>query len=1226
MFQTLSRLIAAWPLVARRSLSHWKLLSSVIIGVLLASAIMAGTSIYFDSLRGLALENTLAKLTTTEKDIVIKADRGPTSYREFNRVSKVVNREIDSRVAWLLRDRIRGGKTATFFLTAPGNEGMAGEDNSRAYFAYLPRLLEHITLLRGGRLPQEQALSAPDEPLLLEAIIPVQAAEQFGVGVGDRLSAVPYWTDKTPHAVVVISGIFDRNRPGDEFWHLNDKIFQASTSGSFRTVPFYISEKTFMEVLGGAFRTMDSTYGWLLAVEPARLNARNSTLARVNIQLMRKRLATNLFSYRQITSLDEALEDYDLRLFFSKLPMLIIMILIAVVILYYVITLSSLLVDQQRGEIALLRSRGATSAQVLVVFVLEGATISVLAIVVAPLLAATVISVLGFTPAFSALSGNDRLPVAISPGAYMMSALGGILSFAALMIPAVQASRIGVTRHRQEAARPASQSFFQRYYLDVMLLAVSVLLFRQLTEQGSVVAVGVFGEVAVNQVLLAVPALILVAFALVLLRLFPLSIRFVSGDSPALVHLVVAGTVIILGPSVAIRGAFDAGGLTWLAQVALIAALAGAYWATDRTRRNVPLKLAGLAIQAALVASIILVGPSLPRPLVFVPILILIVPAQALFMVFRAMARRAPVGFTLGMWQMARNPTHYARLSLLLILMAGLGILAASFGATLERSFDERARYSTGADVRVEGLLLNNRGATRPLVKSFQEIPGVERVTPAFRGFGSDLSKLLGEGYQMFAIDGEAFRELAWFRDDFSQKPMAELLSSLDHPGPPQGIVLPDGASRIGVLVKADRPHPTVAVTVRIRDANDRYFTYFLGTLTSSDWLNLDSGLVRRSRFRNRAALQPVHPLTLVSLSFHETDGRNRLRAGSVSIDYISVQRADSEVEIIEPFDDTSTWNILRVVPQAVSDAWQQSDSADDGDSGPATFIWGEGRPLTSRGIFHGPPVSPLPVLATKSFLRDTNHRLGEELEVSVQGHRVQVRLLDTVDYFPTLDTLNRSDGFLISDMASLFRYANLETTSGELRPNEVWISTNGDGTERLQLIDRLNRDEPFPSRIVHDRAASLEESRVDPLVEAGWRALLFIAFSAVLILSGLGFLVHAYVSFRTREVQFALMRTIGFSMRQLITLVWLEQTLVIAAGLALGTWMGRELGSIVMPFLGHDDRGSQVLPPFILEVSWGTLAITYAAMAFVFATIVVGVIFFIRKISLQRILRLGEM
>ena len=1219
----LSRLISAWPLVARRSIAHWKLLSSVVVGVLLASAIMSGTVIYFDALRELALKSALARLAPWDVDVVIKAERGPTTNEEYEKVLRAVNGQLETRVDWLLRDRIRGGKSATFFLTLPGNEVNAGNDNARSFFAFSPRLEEKITLVRGN-WGQEKALSAPGEPLVLEAVIPMGAANLFQVDVGDFLSAVPYWDDAIPYAHVIISGIFEKNDPNDPFWHLDQSVFQAATSGSFRSVPFYISEKAFMEVLGAEFRDLDTTYGWLLDVEPSTLDANNANLARLSLDLMDRRLSADLFSYRQITSLDSALAEYDQRLFFSKLPMFIVLILIAVVILYYVVTLSSLLVEQQRSEIALLRSRGASSAQILTVFVLEGATISILAIVVAPLLAAIVISFMGFTPAFSDLSGSDRLAVNISRGAYMMAALGGVLSFVALIIPAVQASRIGVTVHRQQAARPTSQPVFQRYYMDVLLLVVSVILFQRLTEQGSVVAVSVFGQIAVNQLLLAVPALILVAFAMVMLRLFPLAIRFISGDSPALLHIVVAGTVLVLVPSILTRGIFDSTGLMWLAQAALLSALGGVYWATNRTRQ-LYFQAGGMIVQAGLVAGVLLMGPDLPAHHILSPILIGIVPAQVAFILLKAFGQVAPVGYSIGLWQMARNPTHYARLSLLMILMAGLGIFAASFGGTLERSFLERAMYSTGADVRLEGVVLNSRGPSRPVEASYQKMPGVEGVSPVYRGFGIDLSRLLGESYTMIALNNEDFDRIGWFRDDFSDKPMDELLASLSLPSLalPIGITLPDDARAIGVRIKSDRPHSSIAATARIKDVNNRYFTFFMGTLGSTDWLELEANLTRSSAFSRRQPLQPVPPLTLVSLAFHEMNTQGRLRAGSAIIDEVRV-RTSNGLEVIEPFDGTDGWSKLKATPDAISDSFQKSDIAFNGGSGSAMFAWAEGNALISRGIYHGPPISPIPVLASKSFLDGAGHRIGDEFEVSVAGHRILVRIVDRIDFFPTLDTIN--DKFLISDINSLISIANLEVRASEIKPNEIWLSTDGDAAEREQLIAMLAESEPFSNRVLHDREVVLAASQVDPLVQAGWRALLFIAFAAILILSSLGFLVHAYVSFRSREGQFALMRTIGFSMRQLVVLVWLEQALVIVAGLALGSWMGGRLGSIIMPFLAHDDRGSQVLPPFILEINLGTLMITYAAMAVVFALIISGMILFIRRISLHRTLRMGEM
>ena len=248
---------------------------------------------------------------------------------------------------------------------------------------------------------------------------------------------------------------------------------------------------------------------------------------------------------------------------------------------------------------------------------------------------------------------------------------------------------------------------------------------------------------------------------------------------------------------------------------------------------------------------------------------------------------------------------------------------------------------------------------------------------------------------------------------------------------------------------------------------------------------------------------------------------------------------------------------------------------------------------------------------------------MGDVIDVSMGGRRLKVEIRDTVDFFPTLDSYNES--FLIADLETVRSYANLGMARGEVTPNEMWIATNVTGEERSDLVERLSAGDLFPAGGVIDTEANLADAKIDPLVLAGWRALLLIAFGSILVLSSLGFLVHAYISFRNRELQFALMRTMGFTTRQLVSLMWLEQALVIAVGMALGTWMGGRLGTTIMPLLGHDDKGGQVLPPFAIDVGWSNLLITYFAMSLIFTAIILGVIWFIRRMSLSNVLRLGD-
>jgi len=1103
-------------MVIKRALAHWRLLSAVVVGVLLACAIMAGTVIYFESLRELALRNTLDTQPENELNLVLKAERGPTTRTERSKVSNTVDASVNTWLGWFIQDRYTAGRSATFFVSTPGLEAEAGAGNLRAYFAYTPSFGD-LTTLTSGAMPRDEALNVPGEPLIIEALVPEHLAREAGVSVGDRFSVIPYWDDTFRRATVIVSGTFVENDRSHPFWNADDKVLSAATGSSFVTYPFYISETAFFDSLAASFRRMDSTYVWVLDVDSGALRSHNTAIAQQGIQILDQTLRAQLFSYRQFTSLDSVLGNYDQRIFFTKLPMIIVLILIAVVILYYVLTLSALLVEQQRGEIVLLRSRGAGPVHLLTVFALEGGTIALLGALLGPVIAAAAVSVAGYTPAFSDLTGGSALITHVSSMSYALSGLGGLFSFGALMLPAIGIARSTVAQQRQDAARPVSQPFFQRYYLDILLLVFSIFLFRQLTEQGSFVARQLFGENTVNQILLAVPALTLLAGALVLLRLFPILMGLIS----------------------------------------------------------------------------------------------------------RLFSRWMPASLTFAVWSMARNPTHYARLTLLLILTAGLGIFAASFGATLARNFEERALYTSGGNVRLEAMNVTITGKTEPIGPGYEQAPGVDAAALAYRGSGYDASKLTGLDFDAFSVDANSAAGFVWARDDFAREPIPDLLRMLPSRTMPQGIPIPDDAVSLGISLKADRPQPSVVVLIRVKDANERWFTYRMGALETANWQTLESRLSRLDPSRIRLQrLEPTYPLQLMSVAVQQSDVQRGMLAGALFIDEVFTRAEDGSITVVEPFDSIEGWNTLMVSPSSATDAVTETSNGMDG-SGAAQFVWFEGPALTARGIYSGPLLEPLPVLVSSKFLKDTGHSENETLDMVIASQRINTRITGVFDYFPSLDTENEL--YVITDLGSLLAYANIDPSDAELKPNEVWLTTSLTGAERAQFVEDVSR-KPFVAPIKFDSEQLQAQHRVDPLTRAGWRSLLFIAFGAVLILSCVGFIVHAYVSFRNRRIQFALLRTVGLSTRQLIAIVFVEQALVVAAGIALGTWMGGQLGTIIMPFLSTDDSGSQVLPPFVLEVNWPVLLITYGIMIGIFSLITIGVIIFARRVSVARTLRLGEL
>ena len=114
-------------------------------------------------------------------------------------------------------------------------------------------------------------------------------------------------------------------------------------------------------------------------------------------------------------------------------------------------------------------------------------------------------------------------------------------------------------------------------------------------------------------------------------------------------------------------------------------------------------------------------------------------------------------------------------------------------------------------------------------------------------------------------------------------------------------------------------------------------------------------------------------------------------------------------------------------------------------------------------------------------------------------------------------------------------------------------------------------------------------------------------------------------MTFEARKNEFALLRTIGLSMRQLLSLVVLEQVLVLGVAIGIGIFMGARLGGTMLPFLSNSGDGILIVPPIIVEVDWPSFGITFALLGAVIIVVVAATLFSVYRMSIQSVLRAGE-
>ena len=338
------------------------------------------------------------------------------------------------------------------------------------------------------------------------------------------------------------------------------------------------------------------------------------------------------------------------------------------------------------------------------------------------------------------------------------------------------------------------------------------------------------------------------------------------------------------------------------------------------------------------------------------------------------------------------------------------------------------------------------------------------------------------------------------------------------------------------------------------------------------------------------------------------------------------VMRGFNDGVLIDDFDSTERWEPLTgVVQGSVPDELNITDGfAVSGDTS-LRYAWSTrlGRSAV-RGVRLVADDEPLAVLVDSRFLEDSQLRIGDQVVFSTERTFVSVRIAGVFNLFPTYDP-RVDDGLFIANLERFSYLINRNPSAGGASsPNEVWIKpTDTQGADLLRAdiaTERFGRVDLF------DAEALRTSQSEDPLVAAGWEGLLFIAFLAVLIVSALGFLVTAFLAAQSRALEFAILRTMGFSRRQILAVVSFEQLFIVAVAMGVGTLVGLRLGVLMLEFLGITERGEEVIPPFVQVTDWATIGVSYGILLGVFLTTIAIVVVLSGRLAVHRVLRLGEL
>ncbi len=353
---------------------------------------------------------------------------------------------------------------------------------------------------------------------VMEVIITDESLRTTGLTVGQTYDLTnSFNTENTIQ--IKVTGTFDVKDGCESYW--SEGLDDAYVSTAFADYDTVVSEG----IDSGVISIVSMSERWAIDYENIDMTSLDSVLSKLKEQ-------DAVYSENGVT-LDvpaiEIFEEYADRSETLQLLLWLVQIPVMLMIVFYLFMVSQLNVEQEKNEIAVFKSRGASRTQIMLIYALESLVLGVVTAIIGPLLGYGLCHILGSSNGFLEFVNRTALPIKFTIDAFLYSLLAVGVFFITTMAPIVPATKTTIVEHKASKAKTAKRPFWDKAFLDVILIVGSVgWLYYYNRTQENLAAEGLTDSSAtVNPLLFVASTAFILGAALLVVRLYPFLIRLI---------------------------------------------------------------------------------------------------------------------------------------------------------------------------------------------------------------------------------------------------------------------------------------------------------------------------------------------------------------------------------------------------------------------------------------------------------------------------------------------------------------------------------------------------------------------------------------------------------------------------------------------------------------------------------------------------------------------------
>lgn len=450
-------------LIRKMLKTRWMVLC-MFIGFLMAAGMMSTVPIYMDaSLQRMLVKDMEQYQLDSGKypgvySVLKEMPAGVTIDSQLNMITALPS-AVSSEVS-NVKIPVRTSKTIIqdnmLYLVRGTSSGSNG--STRVKVAAMNDIEDHIEII-SGTMYSPGGIGADG---VYEVIISETAMRSLQVICGNEYNISPVDTSRSPFTVR-ITGVYQQTVDNDTYW-------------SETMAPYINAVFTDFDCFANNMITASAV---TLSQIEVRYNLDYQQMDMNDISSVTEEIA-NDFSYYGDNGytfemgVSNILNQYTERA--SKLTNIlwVLQIPTMVMLAFYLFMVSQLNVEQERNEISVLKSRGASSKQIFGIYAAEAGILGLVSLVIAPFIGLGLCSFLGVSNGFLEFVNRTGIAAKVTTTAVLYALLAIVVFFLTTMLPIIPASKLTIVQYKQSKTKVVKMALWEKCCFDIVLILGSL--------------------------------------------------------------------------------------------------------------------------------------------------------------------------------------------------------------------------------------------------------------------------------------------------------------------------------------------------------------------------------------------------------------------------------------------------------------------------------------------------------------------------------------------------------------------------------------------------------------------------------------------------------------------------------------------------------------------------------------------------------------------------------